>query len=56
MVPYDLCCDCGVSDADSDGICDDADNCTDKSASNYADPANTLVSRLWRAPLCDGRV
>lgn len=41
MVPYDLCCDCGVSDADSDGICDDADNCTDKSAANYADPANT---------------
>ena len=40
MVPYALCCDCGVSDTDSDGICDDSDNCTDKSASNYADPAN----------------
>ena len=40
IVPFDLCCDCGVSDTDSDGICDDVDNCTDKSASNYADPAN----------------
>ena len=37
---YDLCCDCGVSDTDTDGICDDADNCTDKTATNYADPAN----------------
>lgn len=41
VVPFDLCCDCGVSDSDSDGICDDADNCTDKSSANYADPANT---------------
>ena len=29
-----------VSDLDSDGICDDEDNCTDRSAPNYADPAN----------------
>lgn len=41
IVPYNLCCDCGVSDADADGLCDDEDNCTDKSASNYADPLNT---------------
>ena len=41
IVPYDLCCDCGVSDTDSDGLCDDADNCIDKAAPNYADPANT---------------
>lgn len=40
IVPFDLCCDCGVSDADSDGICDDVDQCIDKSAPNYADPAN----------------
>ena len=40
IMTYALCCDCGVSDSDSDGICDDADNCTDKTATNYADPAN----------------
>ncbi|MGB0172358.1 MAG: hypothetical protein ACPF8Y_10290, partial [Flavobacteriales bacterium] len=40
IMTYGLCCDCGVSDADSDGLCDDADNCTDKTATNYADPAN----------------
>jgi len=40
IIPYSLCCDCGVSDEDSDGICDDVDNCTDKTATNYADPAN----------------
>lgn len=56
MVPYDLCCDCGVSDTDSDGICDDADNCTDKSASNYADPANTpcFSTLACAAPAMDG--
>lgn len=41
MMPYSLCCDCGISDLDTDGICDDEDNCIDKSAPNYADPANT---------------
>ena len=40
-VSYAICCDCGVSDADTDGICDDTDNCIDKTAPNYADPANT---------------
>ena len=42
IVSYALCCDCGVSDLDSDGICDDVDNCTDRSAPNYADPANSF--------------
>ena len=41
IVPYDLCCDCGVSDQDADGICDDEDNCFDRTASNFNDPANT---------------
>ena len=41
IVPYDLCCDCGVSDEDVDGICDDEDNCVDRAASNFNDPANT---------------
>ena len=41
IVPYDLCCACGVSDVDADGLCDDEDNCTDKTAPNYADPGNT---------------
>ena len=41
IVPYAQCCDgCGVYDVDTDGICDDSDNCTDKSATNYNDPAN----------------
>lgn len=44
MVPYAICCDCGVSDADTDGICDDSDNCTDRTASNYADPANGICT------------
>ena len=44
IMTYALCCDCGVSDADSDGLCDDEDNCTDKTATNYADPANDACS------------
>lgn len=40
LVPYDLCCACGVSDADVDGLCDDEDNCANRKAINYADPAN----------------
>ena len=31
---------CGVYDTDTDGICDDEDNCIDKLAPNYNDPAN----------------
>ena len=45
IVPYAQCClGCGVYDADADGICDDSDNCTDRTASNYADPANGTCS------------
>ena len=41
IVPYAQCCDgCGVYDVDTDGICDDSDNCTDKLATNYNDPTN----------------
>lgn len=41
IVPYALCCNgCGEYDSDADGICDSSDNCTDRTASNYADPAN----------------
>ena len=41
IVPYAQCCnDCGVYDVDTDGICDDSDNCTNRSATNYNDPAN----------------
>jgi len=41
IVPYAQCCNgCGVYDVDTDGICDDSDNCSNKSAINYNDPAN----------------
>jgi hypothetical protein len=41
MMPYRLCCSgCGNHDVDTDGVCDDADNCTDRTAPNYNDPAN----------------
>jgi len=41
MMPYRLCCSgCGNHDVDTDGLCDDADNCTDRTAPNYNDPAN----------------
>ena len=42
IIPFDLCCSgCGINDTDADGICDDDDNCTDQTAPNFADPANT---------------
>ena len=53
----DACGVCGGTgtDADADGICDDADNCTDLTACNFSDPSNTSrvarprrVRRLWR--------
>ncbi len=41
MVPYALCCNgCGQYDSDTDGICDGSDNCTDRTAPNFNDPAN----------------
>ena len=42
IIPFKLCCSgCGINDIDADGVCDDDDNCTDQSAPNFADPANT---------------
>ena len=42
IIPFTLCCSgCGINDTDADGICDDDDNCTDQSAPNFDDPANT---------------
>ena len=41
IMPYTQCCSgCGVYDADMDGICDDSDNCIDRTAPNFNDPAN----------------
>ena len=42
IVAYAQCCGgvCGVYDADTDGICDNEDNCTDRTAPNFNDPAN----------------
>lgn len=41
FVGYVQCCGgCGIYDADTDSICDDADNCTDRRALNYSDPGN----------------
>lgn len=44
VIPYSLCCDCGINDIDTDGICDDTDNCTDRNAANYNDPTNNPCS------------
>ena len=41
IMTYSLCCtDCGNSDVDNDMICDSDDACTDRTATNFADPAN----------------
>jgi uncharacterized protein (TIGR02145 family) len=41
IMPYVQCCSCcGIYDSDTDGICDDSDNCINKLATNYADPNN----------------
>mgnify|MGYP003741195457 FL=1 len=42
IVGYLQCCGgvCGVYDRDTDGICDNEDNCTDRTAPNFDDPAN----------------
>ncbi len=41
VMTYSLCCgDCGNSDVDNDMICDSEDECIDREALNYADPAN----------------
>ena len=41
IIGYSLCCvGCGDNDTDTDGICDSEDNCSDRLAPNFADPAN----------------
>lgn len=41
ILPYEICCgNCGIHDADQDMICDDIDNCTDKTAVNFDSPDN----------------
>ena len=41
IVAYALCCNgCGQFDSDTDGICDGSDNCIDRTAPNFNDPAN----------------
>jgi uncharacterized protein (TIGR02145 family) len=40
VIPYDLCCACGVGDVDTDGVCDDEDNCFDRQATNYDSEQN----------------
>ena len=45
VMPYTQCCSgCGIYDSDTDGICDDSDNCIDRTAPNYNDPANGTCS------------
>jgi hypothetical protein len=48
---------CGGSceaDVDADGICDDADNCTDVTACNYNDPANESCQVNDECGVCGG--
>ena len=43
IMPYTQCCSgCGIYDSDTDGICDDSDNCINRRATNFADPANVI--------------
>ena len=42
------------SDIDADGICDDADNCTDVAACNYDDPANGSCQVNDECGVCGG--
>ena len=43
-----------LSDSDGDGICDQADSCSDMSACNYDDPANTSCQELDVCGVCGG--
>ena len=43
-----------AADIDGDGLCDDADNCTDITACNYADPANGTCAVLDACGVCGG--
>ncbi len=43
-----------AADADADGICDDADNCTDTSACNFDDAANGTCQTVDECGVCGG--
>ena len=43
-----------LSDSDGDGICDQSDSCSDTSACNYDDPANTSCQELDVCGVCGG--
>ena len=46
-----VCGGTAAADADGDGICDDADNCTDLSACNYRRPGQWACAVLTSAVL-----
>ncbi|MDA8979012.1 hypothetical protein N9F63_00475 [bacterium] len=62
----DVCGDCGGTgtDTDSDGVCDDEDNCLNTLACNYNDPSNVACEFLTECDTCapgtdadnDGRI
>jgi len=43
-----------LADADGDGICDDADNCTDTTACNFDDPVNGACQVIDECGVCGG--
>ncbi len=45
---------CTCANADSDYLCDDADNCTDLNACNYDDPSNGPCETLDECGVCGG--
>ena len=52
----DACGECGGCglDIDSDGICDDTDNCTDTTACNFDDAANASCASVDECGVCGG--
>jgi len=42
------------ADSDADGLCDEADNCSDLTACNYDDPANGACETLDECGVCGG--
>ena len=52
----DACGVCGGTgtDVDSDGICDDVDNCTDLTACNFSDAGNAVCAYLDECGVCGG--
>ena len=43
-----------LNDSDGDGICDETDSCSDMSACNFDDPANTSCQELDICGECGG--